>query len=77
MPFYILAGSKVLALLTSKSGKNLLSFSTTVTVCGPALSIDLVSAPGPGPTSHTQECGLSLATLTILSETMSFMTVDP
>ena len=52
---------------TSKEGTNLLSFSTPITIRGPALSIDLVSAPGPGPTSQTHLSFTLPATRTILS----------
>ena len=51
---------------TSSEGKNLLSFSTANTVSTPLFSIDLVSAPGPGPTSQTQPPFFKFATLTIL-----------
>ena len=41
--------------LTSREGRNRLSFSTTTTFLGPAFRTDRVRAPGPGPTSHTQQ----------------------
>jgi len=41
---------------TSNPGRNRLSFSTTMTPRGFSFKIDLVNAPGPGPTSRTTEC---------------------
>ena len=52
---------------TSNDGRKRWSFSTTTSFLTSALSRDLVSAPGPGPTSHTQQPPTSPATRTILS----------
>ena len=54
-------------IFTSSEGMNLLSFSIPMTRRGPAFNIDLVSDPGPGPTSQTQPPRISPATRTILS----------
>ena len=56
-------------IVTCKDGMNLLSFSTTTTflTCG-FLRIDLVIAPGPGPTSRTVAPSFSSAERTILSK---------
>lgn len=52
---------------TSREESNLLSFSTATTFLAFALRMDLVSEPGPGPTSHTQQSVRSPATFTSLS----------
>lgn len=51
---------------TSKEGRNLLSISTAATCLAPACSKDLVSDPGPAPTSQTWQSNTS-ATFAILS----------
>ena len=55
------------AALTSSEGRNLLSFSTATSFLGPALMMERVREPGPGPTSHTQQSRRSPATRTIRS----------
>ena len=51
---------------TSKEGRNLLSISTAAICLAPACSKDLVSDPGPAPTSQTWQSNTS-ATFAILS----------
>ena len=61
--------------LTSKEGRNLTSFSTATTFLAPALRMDLVRDPGPGPTSQTQQSWRLPATFTILSEQLKEISV--
>ena len=46
-------GYILLAMHTSRTGRNLLSISTAAKCLTPACKIDLVIEPGPAPTSHT------------------------
>ena len=57
----------VYAVKTSSDGKNRLSFSTATTRLAPLLRMERVRAPGPAPTSHTQQPLTSPAWRTTLS----------